>query len=498
MLPQLLAPLLAPLFAFAAGVSIGCCDDSISVPPPPRVDTPARIDPAISTLRVPLAIPLDDLQATLERQVPRTLWTVSQQRRTCVPPRRVQALGVDLGRTPAVACRVTGQARRGAIALSGSGQDLLIRLPVSARLTAQDPAGLLAGETATGTADATLRARLSVTPDWRVVARVDVTYDWSREPGIDFLGQRVLFTAQADRQLATVVAQVERELERAFARTPLRPRVAEAWRHGFAVERLGTGSPAAWLRVTPRAIGVGGWQVSGRQLVVDLAVAAQTTSVIGPRPPTPPATPLPAQAQRLAPPGAALTVPLLVPYPELEAAALAELRRTGSSVTLRGLGPVRADISAVQVYATTGGRLAVGIRARVTPLGPTLAGYGPTEGLVWLTALPENAANSAVVRLTDLAIAGDTDRATSDLIARTFIDDAFRQRLEGALVFDFTRQRERALEQARAAAGSIAGDGLTGSIVLDEVRHAPLQVTGAGLVLPVSASGSGQLGARVR
>jgi hypothetical protein len=490
--------MLAGLLAFAAGVSIGCCDESIAVPPPPRVEIAARLDPAVSTLRVPLTIPLDDLQAALERQVPRQLWAVNQQRRTCVSPRRVEALGVDLGRTPAIACRVTGHVTRGTIALAGDGQDLLIRLPVNARLTAQDAGGLLAGETATGTADATLRARLSVTPDWRVVADVDITYDWSREPGIDFLGQRVLITAQADRELASVVTQVERELERALARTPLRPRVAAAWRRGFTVQRLGTGDPAAWLRVAPRALGVGGWQVTGRQLVVDLAVAARTESVIGSRPATPPATPLPARASRLANHGAALVVPLVVTYPQMEDSILAELRRAGSRVTLRGLGPVSTHVSTVRVHATTGGRLAVGITARVTPEGAALASYGPTEGEVWLTAQPQNGANDPVVRLTDLTIAGDTNRATSDLIARTFVDENMRQRLERALVFDFTQSRTRALAQARAAAANLAGDGFGGSITLDDVHHAPLQVTGAGLVIPITASGTGQLSARVR
>lgn len=490
--------MLAALLAAATGVAIGCCDDRVAVPPPPRVDMAARLDPAVSTLRVPLAIPLADLQATLERQVPRQLWAVNQQRRTCLRPRRVEALGVALGRTPPVPCRITGQATRGAIALSGEGQNLLIRMPVSARLTAQDTAGLLVGETATGTADATLRAHLTVTPDWRVVADVDVTYQWSREPGIDFLGQRVLITAQADRELARMAAQIERELEAAFARTPLRPRVAEAWQRGFAVQRLGNGDPSAWLRVTPRALGLGGWQADGRHLTVDLAVAARTESVIGNRPATPPATPLPVQATRLASEGAALTVPLIVPYETLQAEVLDELRRLGSRVTLRGIGPVRTDFSAVRIHATTGGRLALGITARVTPEGAALASYGPTEGEVWLTALAASAPDSPVVHLTDLTIAGDTNRATSDLIARAFVDESLRSRLERALVFDFTPQRTHAINQARTAAASLAGNGLSASITLNEVHHAPLQVTGAGLVIPITASGTGAITARVR
>ena len=226
----------------------------------------------------------------------------------------LRPLGIDLELTPDVPCTVIGEVTRGRVRLSGRGERLTIGFPTSATIRAEDIGDILAGETATGSADVALNARLRVTPQWRMAADLDLNYRWSRQPGIEFLGQRIEFTRQADGALASVVA-----------------------------------------------------------------------------------------------------------------------------------------------------------------------------------GLPYNAENSAVLAIRDLALAGDTDRATVDLLLALFADEQVRATIESALVGDFSAHYARIVEDAREAVADIEGEGLALSITIDEVRHGRVQATGAGLFLPVAVRGQGRL-----
>ena len=483
----------------AASLALSGCRNTVEIKAPPRVDTAPLIEADMSTLKAPLTVSLDQLQGALERRVPRELWSIDERRKDCVPAQRIRPLGVNIRVSPDISCRIRGNVTRGRLRLEGRGQDLLIRLPVKAVLRAEDVGGILKGETADGSADATLRARLSVTPDWRLRAKVDVDYRWSREPGIDFLGQRIELTRQADDKLRGLVGQIERELEAELGRISMRPFVANAWKQGFTVVRLSADDPPAWLRITPQQAGVTGYGFRQRQLAVDIAVKARTETFIGPEPEASAATPLPQMDGRIGGDGFNVSMPVLASYSELEPVVLRELREVNArGIVIPGVGKITAEFEKVEVYATEGGRIAVGIWAKATPGEGVASRYGSAEGVVWLTGVPANDPDSAVVRIENFALTGESDRESANLLARLFMDEEMRARIEQSLVADFSKDYDRVVADARTALRSLSADGVTFSASVDEVHHGQIQVTGQGLLLPVTASGRGSLSATIR
>lgn len=476
--------------ALLAALALASCRNSIDVEPPVRADTPPEFASASSTIRMPVAISLNQLQARLEQRIPQRLWSIDEQKNDCVPKQRVLGIAV----TPNISCRIVGEVNRGQIAVSGSGRELLIRLPVNASLRAEDIGAIFRQETATGTAVATLHARISMSADWQPHADIQVSYEWSEEPGIDFLGGRIRFTGTADSKLENLVTQIEEELERAFAGIRFRPLVERAWQKGFAVVSVNRENPPTWLRITPQALDMDGYVFEGRDMLVEVALQARTETLIGDRPEPEAPTPLPDRAGNIEGESLQLMVRVLADYGELEPVVLRALRRAAErGISIPQVGAVSVEFESVEIYGTDKGRIAVGVVAKVTPEEGFASIYGSAQGEIWLTGTPFNEPDSAVISIHDLAIHGDTDSNTVNLLTLLFFDEGVRAAIEAALVGDFSREYDSVIEDAREALSDLQAGDLHLSVTLDEIRHGAIQASGQGLFLPVTASGSGRL-----
>lgn len=477
-------------------VLLAGCTRTAQVPAPPRVDTPAALPPDSSTIVVPVAAPLAELEAAIERELPRRLWSIDQRVEQCVPAQRVDLGIARLKVLPRLGCRVVGQVTRGRVRLSGRGDRLLITLPIHAEIAAQKVGGLVS-RTATGNAVVHATARLSIVDDWRPTAKVDIDYDWRTPPGIEFLGRRIAFADKADERLRPIVARLEREtLPRELAKLGLRQRLADVWRQAFTVISLNRDNPPAWMRVTPRRLGFGGYRVNGRSLELTLAAEAMTETFIGPRPADPAPTALPPPSPVPAARGLRFFVPVLADYRQLEPVVQRTLRkRAAKGISLTGVGPIDAQFGTVTVYATTGGRLAIGIDARAQAKDKPLL---KAKGRIWLTALPFNRPNSQLVEARDVQLVADTDSTTVNLLARVFNDTSVRQSIVDGLRHDFAPDYNRVLGKARAAIGGRREGDFLLSADVTEVQTGTLAVTGQGLFLPVRASGAATIAFRRR
>ena len=476
-------------------VLAGCHHRATHVPAPPRVDTPVRLPAESSTIVVPVTAPLDQLQAALERELPRRLWTIDQQLDQCVPPQRVNLGFAHVRVLPKLGCHILGAVTRGPIRLSGSGDRLIVTMPIHASIAALKVGGI-ASKTATGDATVHAVARLSIVGDWRPAAKVVISYDWATPPGIEFLGRRITFVDKADERLKPVIAKLEQTLPRQLDQLHLRARLADVWRQAFTVISLNRENPPAWMRVTPRRLGFGGYRVVGRNLQLTLAAEALTATFLGPRPadpaPTPLPPPLPVPPER----GLRFFVPVLADYHQLEPVVQRALRkRAAKGITLAGIGPVDAQFGTVTVYATTGGRLAIGVDAQAKARS---FGALTTKGRIWLTALPFNRANSQAVEARDIQLAADTDSTAVNLLARMFNDTSVRDSIAEGLRHDFAPDYQRVLGKARAAIGGRQEGDFRLSADVTRVETGTLAVTGGGLFLPVRAEGKATIGYRPR
>jgi len=473
--------------AVVALVALAGCSRDAGNPAPPPVNTPAAFPKQSSTIVVPVSAPLADLERRINAATPRTLWQIDKHEDRCVPPKRIKLLGRQVKVTPALGCRIVGTVTRGAIRLGGHGSTLAIDLPVSATISARDVGGIIKRETATGSAMVHATAVLSIDRRWTPVAKVRIAYDWIDPPGIDFLGQRIRFVGKADAKLKGVIAGLERDLPRELAKMRVRDQLAAAWAQSFTAIQLNRDRPPVWMRIAPRRLGFGGYRIGGGRVELVLAAEALTETFVGDRPADPPRTPLPPPARDMGAPGLRFFIPVLADFRQLEPVverALGKLAAKG--IDLAGIGPVDAQFGKVTIYATTGGRLAVGIQATVKPRRGLL---GPTHGEMWLSAIPYNDANSQAVHVRDLRIAGRTDSKAVNLLMALFDDSAVQASIRDGLTHDFAGDYAKVLVAARRAiAAHREGDFVLSADVTD-VDNGTLAVTGQGLFLPVRARG---------
>lgn len=479
------------LAAFVAGC--GGADDKAS-PAPPRATNPIIFPREPSHIAVDLKVDLAQLERVLDSELPRALWSIDRPESECIASKKVDLALFEV-KSPKIKCRITGEVTRGKLRLSGKGEALVVTLPVNGTLAARDVAGIFKGETGTGAAEVALTLRLDLTPDWRLASDTRLDYRWTREPGIDFLGQRITFTSEADRELRPVKREVERIVARELARLPVKDTAQQGWREAHRVLSLNERNPAVWGRLTPQQFRFGGYEVGGRQLTLRLGLDAQFETFVGMKPEGSTPAALPPLARR--DPSVKLSdlhIPVVADYAVLEpviAKALAQ--RSQRPFTISDYGSVTAKFDNIRVYGTGNGRIAVGGHFSATSDLPFIEA---ANGTIWLTARPISEANSRSVRFADVEIAGSTD-----IIGEAFlfalanspdvqgaITDALAQSFEKDFM-DLRGKIDRALESRK---GRLADY----TITIETVETGPISAYGEGLYMPVDIEA--RIGAQLR
>lgn len=483
-------------FVLVSALILASCSAQPENPAPPRLTTVPEFPKESSTLRVPVTLSLDSLQRALEAKTPKQLWSIDRQSGACVTGKRVKAFGKRVKVTPDISCRIVGQVTRGAISLSGRGEQLTITMPVRATISARDIGGILKGETATGAAVVRASVRFGLAANWHPQARVAISYDWTNPPGIDFVGQRIQFVDRADRELAGVIAGLERDLQAEMAKAQVRPILAGAWKEAFTVIELNRAKPPAWMRITPVGLAFAGYHVEGRNLQLRVAAEVFAETFVGadaPEAQTP--RPLPQQIPVPKTSGLRFHIPVVADYRELEPVVLRALRKLNDKgIRIKDVGHVNADFKSVTVFATDEGRIAVGVDAVVEPVGQRLGTrWGKAKGQVWLTGAPITEPNSQIVRFRDVEIFGGTDRVATNLLLAMANSEAVRQEIAASLTQNVTKDYERVLAAAQKAIGDRQAGNFRLTVAIDEVDHGVIQVTGAGLFMPVAVKGTGRI-----
>jgi len=475
----------------AGALPLAACSHNEGNPAPPRVETAAQLPQRSSTIVVPVSARLADLEDGINQRTPKVLWRIDKRGQLCVPPKRVKLFGKRVKVTPTLHCDIRGEVTRGRITLSGSGATLLVTMPVSATISAAHIGGIISKETATGAAIIRASAKLAIDRSWSPTAKVAIAYDWTDPPGIDFLGQRIRFAEKADSKLQGVIAGLQRDLPKELARLRLRDQLAGLWRQGFTSIMLNRERPPVWMRLTPRALGFGGYRIAGGRLEMELAAEALTETFVGDRPADPARTPLPPPSKQLGARGLRFFIPVLADYAQLEPVVERTLGKLAKKqIVLTGIGPVDAKFGKVTIYATEHGRLAVGVPATVRSRKLSLVA---TKGVVWLSAIPYNEANSQFVQVRDLQIAAHTDSTGVNLLFSLFENGSVRDSIRSSLAHDFVGDYEKILSKARGAISVRREGDFLLSTNVTSVVHGPIQVTGKGLFMPVEAQGEARI-----
>jgi hypothetical protein len=457
---------------------------------PPRASDPVPAPRETSLIAVPIEADSDALRQAIERAIPRTLWTINRREPRCVPPQKVRIFGGDLKVTPPIGCTIVGTVTRGPVSLRGEGRDIIADLPVNAVISARDVGGVLRGETATGSARVQARITLDIAHDWTPTGRVKLHYDWTTPPGIDFLGQRIRFTDEAEAKLRPIVAQLERDLPRELTAMNLRARAERLWGEAFTTLELNRRNPPVWMRVSPTKIFYNGYSMRGRTIRLDLGLEAVTQTIVGDRPADPTPTALPPLDRSPVRDGLRFFLPVTADYRQLEPVIQRALdKRAARPFDLPGIGPVRARFANITCYGATGARIAVGVDIAVRPDGSSTDTYGR----IWLAARPVNAENSPRVGFVDPVITGDTDGVGGDMALAIGQSPGFSSLIAGALGQNFAKD----IAELRGKIARAIADKRTGDFVIharaDRFDIGRIHAYGQGLHLPVRATGQAQI-----
>ncbi|MDZ3833407.1 MAG: DUF4403 family protein [Sphingopyxis sp.] len=479
---------------FLLTLTLTGCDRKIAVDPPPRAVDAAPTPQQMSLIAVPIDADAGLLRRALERAIPRILWTIDRREKQCVPPQRLKVFGRRVKVTPAIPCTIVGRVTRGELRLRGEGNEIIVDMPLNARIAARDIGGILKGETATGAAMAHTRIRIDLDPDWRLRGKARISYGWTRPPGIDFLGQRITFTDEANEKLAPVVRDIERETNREIAKIPVRNEAADIWRQSFTTLSLNRDNPPVWMRVTPRRILYGGHGLDDGRIHLKLAIEGVTESFVGDRPNAPAATPLPPLERGAPKPHLDVFIPVVADYDELEPVILRALvKRSRRPFDLPKIGPVTAKFSDVTAYGSPGGRIAVGVSVEAQPQRIRQA---PTHGRLWATAIPVNAPGSPEVHFTDLKITGDTDGISGDLLIKIGQSPGFSAQIAAVLTQNFARDIAELEDKIRHAVDQRRKGDFLIRTRIDGFEIGQIAAYGNGLYLPVRMTGSARVAYR--
>lgn len=485
------SPGIAAIALFAGALASVGCSPRAETGPPPRANDAVTIPPQDSVIAVPVTANLAGLAAALEREVPRTLYRINRADQVCVASRRVKVAFVKL-KTPTLRCDINGTVTRGRLRFAGQGQDIVVSFPVHAEVRATDIGGVLKQETATADALASARMRISLDRNWNPVGKLDLKYSWTDAPHIDFLGQRIEFTRDADKELRKVVARLERTLPRELGKLKLRAEIERLWGQAFTSLQLNRANPPVWMRVTPQRLQYGGYTLSGTRLSLRLGLEARTETFVGDRPPDPERIPLPTLAKLEEKPGRMVFfIPVIADYRQLQPVVKdALVKRSARPFPLPGIGPVMARFSDVEIYGTTGGKITAGVTFTATARDTD---YGSATGKVWLTGVPVNEVGSRRVSFDQVSVRGDTDRAGADLLLRLADSPGFSQTVAGALAQNFERDYSELMEKVTRAIAEKREGELVIRARIDEVKTGRLKAAGQGLYLPVWGQGTASI-----
>jgi hypothetical protein len=476
----------------AAGAAVlGSCSRGGPVGPPPRATDTIAVPPQESVIAVPVTADLKGLAAALEAEVPRTLHSINKPGQVCVASKKVKVAFVKL-KTPTLKCDIAGTVTRGPLRFVGKGQDIFVTFPVHAVVHAKDIGGVLKQETATADATASARMRIALDRNWNPVGTVDLDYQWTNAPHLDFLGKRIEFRDPADRALKKVVARLERRIPAELDKLRLRAGIEKLWAKAFTSLELNKANPPVWMRVTPNRLQYGGYSLTGTRLSLKLGMKARTETFVGDRPANPPATPLPPLEPLDAKPGRLVFfIPVIADYKQLEPVVKkALMKRQARPFPVPGIGPVMAQFGDVEIYGTTGGKIAAGVTFSVNAQDRK---YGKAQGKVWLTGVPVNQPGSRKVAFEDISVRGDTSRKGVDLLLRLANSPAFSQTVATALAQNFEKDFGELMGKVtRAIAEKREGDLLIRASI-DEVSNGSLKAAGQGLYLPVWGKGTASI-----
>ena len=429
---------------------------------------------ALSSVTLPITVPLSGVQAAANARVPAVFAKVDQEQ---------SFLG------GLVSVNLTGTVTRaGAITVKPDGDALLVSVPIRAEMhAAPGGVGSVLARDFGGSATVTLRVKPFVTPDWQAGADIKGEYAWTDPLSVELMqGVKVSVQSLVDSQVRSQLDRVAADVSRAVREgAQLRQRAGTLWAKVQQPWVLPAPEPAFAL-VNPVNVTVTPFRFTPDALKLTLGTTFNLKAGLG-RAPAVTSVPLPALNVRDAiPDGVDLTVPVLLPFDELSRMATAYAAR--ETVTLPV--PTSPTVQATRVTVKPAGpKLLVTVQVQVRgPLGLKVNATVDVTGTPKLDATGRTVTLAGVtVRTRREGLSGKVISLLADARAQAYVTRAAR--------FDLTPHLEKARAQAQAKLPMTPTPGLQLGGTVGPLKLTGLMVQPQNLI--VQAAATGQLQVRV-
>ncbi len=451
-----------------------------------------------SVVTVPIAAPLEEIEARLNRDLPTTL--VDQNMgQTCVEAQQVctkipEFRGFKIysrmecvQTTPAIDCSFEQRASRsGPLRLSGSGPTLIVQQHITgeARVRGRGEIGRHISQSASGAGDFTLRADPSIAPDWTpVIHNLSHNVSWTRPPtAMLFNIFRVTFRGEAESALAGAVERFRTQsLPQELAGLGLREKASRAW---VELQRPVSvslpGDQVLWVHFRPEGIGMDPLTFDDNVARTRLSIAgevratdSETSPFEGGR------TALPSLTAPPVDEGIAIDLPLDVGLDTLTNVLSADLPQ---SLTMDG--PLSGSIIVRSGRLITEGEALV---ARLE-ISTDIAGFRAYEGPMIIAGTPRLDDATLVLSLHAPRLIIESEDWVTGLLARVLDNSAMRRWIAhrahvplGDKIAKTEQSLRQSIVQSRPSGLRLVGDvdiGATGLVVEDGRLRVTLRARG--------------------
>ncbi|MFC4424738.1 DUF4403 family protein [Deinococcus navajonensis] len=426
---------------------------------------------AVSTLNVPVSVPLAQMQQAANARVPAEFARVDETRSF-------------LGGLVQVALRGT-VTRTGHVTVQPApdGRALVLRVPIRAAFRAEPGgAGSVLARDFGGEAIVSLTVTPFVQSDWEAGVKVTGDYTWTDPLSVDLgsgirLSVQSLVDPQVRAQLNKVATEVERSVREGAA---LRARAGRLWARAQQPWTLPL-PEQAYAVVQPQGLRVTPPRFTPDALKLTLGAAFELQAGLGRAPAAAP-RPLPAlKVDPALPDGVTFRVPVQLPYPELSAAAT----RAAAAQTLTLPVPTSPTLRVTGLRVNAAGEaLAVTVQVRIDgPLGLRVSATVDVTGTPVLNPVTQVVTLRGVtVRTRREGLTGRVIGWLADTRAQAFVSRTAR--------FDLRPRLAQVQAQLQARLPYSPAPGVTLAGTVGTLRLTEIQIKPGALVATAVATGA--------
>ena len=391
-----------------------------------------------SVIQTRLSIPLDQLQARLEEDIPEYIYN---------DPGKIKQKCIRIfGKNLCEAYQIGGWAQRtGPIQLIPLRNGFLrISIPVRYKLKVQGKGKVVKEllrnidfRAASFTVIADLQPRIN--SNWQLQLAAKSTIQWNESPAVKVLGVDIDIQSKIEKPIQKALDKALLKQQQKMARdNRFRQRVEAFW-HTLQQPRKLKGPFPLWLKANPSAINLSTIRIDANLIQVDMSLRTTLLTSGTPENLNDQPSPLPPLVQQTPyNSGISISMPLAIAYRDL-ADNLQEQIKSQPLVFKQGKSSV--TVKSIEIYPNND-RLVLAAKVRLSGL----AGLLTSDGEIFISGKPVIDNQEKVLKLADVAFSRQLDSVFWNTATR-LMQDKLLSGLQNSLIYDFS-QRYDALHQS--------------------------------------------------